>query len=69
MVLPSLEPMLENLWEEAQGDIELDGLKISYDVRPNMTKRDWINTMMGTSKEDFAIDKKGKIIMINLNLI
>lgn len=64
------DQLLDQLWEEAAGEFDFGGIRMLYNVRPNMTKEEWKRKYLNRlcDNGEFAISKEGKIIMPKLGI-
>ena len=72
MVFLNTESMLDELWDEAEGTIELGSVKATYNVRPkNKTKEQWKRKWNANirGENDYCINKKNEIIIPGLGII
>ena len=60
---------LDELWDSAKGTLSIGSIKVTFDIRPNMTKKEWESKFFSHNKRDFAITEEGKIIMPSLGIL
>jgi hypothetical protein len=70
MVTPSIESILDNVWEEAEGELDVGNLKAYYNVRPQMSKEEWKKQWMKKvfKTNDFVQCPNGEILMPDLGI-
>ena len=71
MDVGSIDTILDDIWDSAEDTIDFGGVKVSFNVRPNISKEQWKKQFKVNifGEQDYYVLKSGKIIMPELNII